>query len=150
MFSPVKKSIVRAIGYVSIVSVFSTAPLYSQDDQDKKEVSADGQPYQTVCPATDGKIKKESFLDYQGKRIYVCCAGCFPRVKEDPEKYLKKIEESGELVYATADVTSQKECPVNNTAIDLSVYEDHEWQRYYFCSKKCKKKFQKNPEKYMK
>jgi YHS domain-containing protein len=50
---------------------------------------------QTKCPVLGGKINEKVFTDYQGKRIYFCCAGCIDEFKKDPEKYLKKMEEQG-------------------------------------------------------
>jgi YHS domain-containing protein len=53
-----------------------------------------GQP-QTVCPVLGDKIDKNIYADYQGKRVYFCCAGCVEPFKKDPGKYLKKMEEQG-------------------------------------------------------
>jgi len=50
---------------------------------------------QTECPVMEGKIDKNIYTDYQGKRIYFCCAGCLKEFQKDPEKYLKKMEEKG-------------------------------------------------------
>ena len=50
---------------------------------------------QTNCPVMGGKIDEKFFVDYQGKRIYFCCAGCIDEFKKDPEKYLKKMEAEG-------------------------------------------------------
>ncbi len=50
---------------------------------------------QTECPIQGGKIDKNLYTDYQGKRIYFCCSGCADDFKKDPDKYLKKMEEQG-------------------------------------------------------
>lgn len=50
---------------------------------------------QTKCPVMGGDINKEIYADYEGKRVYFCCAACIPQFKEDPEKYLAKLEEMG-------------------------------------------------------
>jgi YHS domain-containing protein len=50
---------------------------------------------QTICPVMGGKIDKNVYTDYQGKRIYFCCSGCPADFKKDPEKYMKKLEEQG-------------------------------------------------------
>ncbi|MFZ0944964.1 MAG: YHS domain-containing protein [Syntrophobacteraceae bacterium] len=47
------------------------------------------------CPVLGNKIDEKVFVDYQGKRIYFCCAGCIDEFKKDPEKYLKKMEAEG-------------------------------------------------------
>ncbi len=51
---------------------------------------------QATCPIMGGAINKNLFVDYKGKRIYVCCAGCLGELKKDPEKYLKKLHEMGQ------------------------------------------------------
>jgi YHS domain-containing protein len=50
---------------------------------------------QTTCPVLAGPIDKKVYADYQGKRIYFCCAGCDKEFMKDPEKYLKKLQEQG-------------------------------------------------------
>ncbi|MCL4503592.1 MAG: YHS domain-containing protein [Deltaproteobacteria bacterium] len=57
---------------------------------------AAGQPKpQTVCPVLGGKVNKQIYVDYQGKRVYLCCQGCEAQFKKDPEKFMKKIQEQG-------------------------------------------------------
>ena len=47
---------------------------------------------QTVCPVMEGNpIDKQIFLDYQGKRVYFCCASCKAQFLKDPEKYIVKL-----------------------------------------------------------
>lgn len=60
---------------------------------------------QTKCPVMDGKINKAEYADVNGKRIYVCCAGCIAKIKADPEKYIKQLEAEG----ITLDKTPKKE-----------------------------------------
>jgi YHS domain-containing protein len=50
---------------------------------------------QETCPVQAGKIDKKSYADYKGKRVYFCCAGCEETFKKDPDKYIKKLEDSG-------------------------------------------------------
>jgi len=47
---------------------------------------------QKKCPVMGGDINKEVYIDYKGRRIYFCCAGCEEKFMKEPEKYLKKIE----------------------------------------------------------
>ncbi len=51
---------------------------------------------QTECPVLGGAIDKSLFVDYKGKRIYVCCAGCLETIKADPEKFLKILADKNE------------------------------------------------------
>ena len=50
---------------------------------------------QTVCPLMGGKINKNIFADYEGKRVYFCCAGCMDSFNKEPAKYIKQMEDKG-------------------------------------------------------
>ncbi len=46
---------------------------------------------QTTCPVMGGKIDKQYFTEYKGKKVYFCCPGCETEFLKDPEKYLSKL-----------------------------------------------------------
>lgn len=46
---------------------------------------------QTICPVMAGAIDKTIFVEYQGKKVYFCCAGCKDKFEAEPEKYLAKL-----------------------------------------------------------
>ena len=50
---------------------------------------------QTTCPAMGGEIDKSVFADYEGKRVYFCCAPCLAEFNKNPEKYVKQLEDDG-------------------------------------------------------
>jgi YHS domain-containing protein len=52
---------------------------------------------QKTCPVMGGEINKEIYVDYQGKRVYFCCAACPPQFNEDPAKFLLKLKNLGEM-----------------------------------------------------
>ena len=56
--------------------------------------AVDAKP-QTQCPVLGGNIDKSIYVDYQGRRIYFCCTGCDAEFKNNPDKYLKKLQEQG-------------------------------------------------------
>ena len=60
-----------------------------------KEATAAPVKRQTVCPVMGGEVDKTQFVDYDGKRIYVCCGGCIAKIKKDPAKYVKQLEDQG-------------------------------------------------------
>ncbi len=62
--------------------------------------SAEGKA-QTKCPVMGWDIDKSKYADYKGNRIYFCCAGCPEDFKKDPEKYMKKLKESGVVLEKT-------------------------------------------------
>ncbi len=46
---------------------------------------------QKLCPVMGGKINKEVFIEYKGKKVYFCCPGCETEFLKEPEKYIKKL-----------------------------------------------------------
>ena len=48
---------------------------------------------QTSCPVMGRPISKDIYLDHKGRRVYFCCQMCVGTFKEDPETYLKKLDE---------------------------------------------------------
>jgi len=46
---------------------------------------------QTTCPVMGGAINKELFVEYKGKKVYFCCAGCEEQFNKEPEKYIAKL-----------------------------------------------------------
>ena len=46
---------------------------------------------QEKCPVMGGKINKDIYTDYNGRRIYFCCRSCPEIFSKDPENYLKKL-----------------------------------------------------------
>lgn len=56
---------------------------------------------QTKCPVMGWDIDKSRFVDYKGNRIYFCCASCPEEFKKNPEKYMKKLNESGVVLEKT-------------------------------------------------
>jgi YHS domain-containing protein len=64
---------------------------------------------QTTCPVMGGKINRKQYVDHDGKRIYVCCPGCIPKIKAAPQKYISKLENEGvTLEHADAKKTARK------------------------------------------
>jgi YHS domain-containing protein len=53
---------------------------------------------QKTCPVMGDPIDKKLYVDYQGKRIYVCCEMCKSEVSKNPEKWIKKLNDMGEAV----------------------------------------------------
>jgi YHS domain-containing protein len=62
---------------------------------------------QTTCPVSGDPIDKKLYVDYKGKRIYVCCSSCIATLKKNPEKYIKKLEKMGQGVESIAAASSQ-------------------------------------------
>ena len=103
---------------------------------------------QTTCPILGGKIDKSLYVDYEGKRIYVCCPGCIAEVKKDPAKYIEKLEAEGiTLDKATIPQTT---CPVMGGKINKNLFVEHGGKRIYACCPGCLPELKKDPAKYIK
>jgi len=59
---------------------------------------------QKTCPVMGGKINRSLYYTYKGRKIYVCCGGCIPVIKKNPEKYLKKVKKDIEITKKKAKV----------------------------------------------
>ncbi len=47
---------------------------------------------QSVCPVMEGTpIDRSLYVDYRGKRVYLCCRFCLETFKKNPEPYLSKL-----------------------------------------------------------
>jgi len=46
---------------------------------------------QTTCPVMAGKVDKNVFTVYQGKKVYFCCTMCKAQFEKDPQKYIAKL-----------------------------------------------------------
>ena len=46
---------------------------------------------QKTCPIMGGEISPELFVEYLGRRIYVCCEGCLDPIRKDPAKYADMV-----------------------------------------------------------
>ena len=104
-----------------------------------------GPKEQTLCPVMGNPINKESYVDYQGQRIYFCCGGCDKTFLENPDKYFKEFAKNN-IVLENVQTT----CPT--CGHDLSKKEthvDHMGRRVYLCSDGCAVEFKKDPKKYL-
>lgn len=74
---------------------------------------------QTTCPVQGGDVDKKLFVDYKGKRIYVCCEGCIAEVKKDPETYMQKLTSMGQNVEILKTTEPKKMNKVSAPKADL-------------------------------
>ena len=75
---------------------------------DELEVAAvvDAVENQQFCPVMEGMAIDENIhVDYEGKRVYFCCAGCVAAFEADPENYMEKLKE----IHADPDHEPQPE-----------------------------------------
>jgi YHS domain-containing protein len=101
-----KKRIVLIIMVAVAISSLAAAELTAQCGRVRAEKAHEGctaeekktdSGTQKTCPVMGGRINREYYVDVKGKRVYACCEGCLEEIKKNPEKYLQKIEENGEM-----------------------------------------------------
>lgn len=102
---------------------------------------------QSVCPVMGGPISKDVYADYEGKRIYFCCAGCEGPFSDDPAAYVEKLESQGVTLEKIPQ--PQTHCPITGKKIDKVFYVDHEGSRIYACSASCIEKIASEPDTYI-
>lgn len=101
--------------------------------------------FQTHCPVTGRRARRDCFADQHGQRVYFCSATCSQEFGKDPGKYIGKLREQGVTVAKV-----QTTCPVTGKAIDRSTYVDIARLRIYLCSADCADTLRKTPGKYVK
>ena len=88
-------AVALAVAVSGCCGVCSGCPIHRLLFGSKKAAVTQAPGPQTTCPVMGGKIDRKLFVDYEGKRIYVCCNDCVPKVKQDPAKYVKQLEDAG-------------------------------------------------------
>lgn len=43
---------------------------------------------QSVCPVSNEPLEKEIFVDFEGRRVFVCCDKCVKMFEKDPARYI--------------------------------------------------------------
>jgi YHS domain-containing protein len=93
---PHKESLVRKFQILLLALTLTAFAAGSPWAADPKPAAAPAATQaQTKCPVLGGNINQNVYADYQGKRIYFCCDGCITQFHNNPEKYLKMLEEQG-------------------------------------------------------
>ena len=133
---------------VALIAVMVAVPTMSADEEKKAETKTElpeGYVAQTTCPVMGGKITSESFTDYQGQRIYFCCAGCEGSFLKDPDKYFEQAAKD-KVMFENVQTT----CPVTGNPIDKKFFTYYKGRGIYFCCADCIEKFNADPEMYLK
>jgi hypothetical protein len=114
-------AVVCASSFLTSSTVFSETVKSEKKDTvattaDQKHLVA-----QTTCPIQGGPINKKLFVDYNGKRIYVCCEGCLAQVKSNPDAAIKKLSEAGQEPESIAPANKEKTLHTKTASKDTVV-----------------------------
>lgn len=130
---------------VIAVGVVLACAMVMAEDAKKDETKTTELKPQTTCPVMGGTIDKSIYVDYDGKRIYLCCPACIDAMTKDPAKYVKQLESEGVKLDKI-----QTACPISGEEIDKKMFADYNGKRVYFCCAACVQSFNKEPDKYIK
>jgi len=139
---------------VALVVFAVAAPAVSAEEKKetvmKKETGnkaliPEGFKAQTKCPVMGGDITTDSYVDYQGQRVYFCCPGCEGTFLADPDKYFEAAAKDS-ILFENVQTT----CPVMGNPIDRQFFTYYKGRGIYFCCAGCIDKFNADPDKYLK
>ncbi len=58
-----------------------------------------------------GSMGKPAVITHEGREVRFCCAACIPKFKEDPARYLKKLDEAEKHRKPDEKKDAEKESP---------------------------------------
>lgn len=102
-----KKRVVASIVLMTLVAIAACAGAAEKTAVVKEEGSVEKLAPQQSCPVLSGKLNKEIYADYEGKRVYFCCQQCKDSFAQDPVKYLNVLADRGEEAEAIPQEESQ-------------------------------------------
>jgi len=119
-----------------------------------------------VCGMTVDPEKAKARVEYAGKSYYFCSAGCGKRFEQAPEQFLSELTaattprgmDAGtgtKPVVATLPILGaapRAKDPVCGMMVHPQKAAgkcEHGGKTYFFCSARCKERFQQEPEKYL-
>jgi len=105
-------------------------------------------------------------VEHGGKSYYFCSAGCGKRFEQAPEQFLSEVAPAAAhhgMQAATAAKPAIASLPILGSAPRVkdpvcgmmvgpqkaAAKTEHAGKTYYFCSPRCKERFEKEPEKYL-
>ena len=112
---------------------------------------------QKICPLMiEDEIDPEEFVEYKGKKIFMCCGSCVKKFKKAPDYYVKltskllpQIDKS--LLDSKIKIIEQKFCMVypDRVVSPKSYVHEHGGKKYYFWSSTAIRKFKAKPDFYI-
>ncbi len=105
-------------------------------------IPTEGEATDPVC-GMDLKLPDALKLDYEGNIYYFCSQECLTHFKSNPGLFSARV-----WVYKKTEVNDPV-CGMDMKKEEAETYRYKE-KTYYFCCEECKRKFRKNPDKYLK
>ena len=129
-----------------MIAAFTSLAVAGDADSSQTKDAPKELKHQTHCPVMGGEIDSTAYTDIQGQRVYHCCPMCTKKLKADPDKYFEKAAEEG-ILFENIQTT----CPVAGHKLEeKTIFTDYVGRRLYFCSEEHVKKFNEDPQMYLK
>jgi Cu+-exporting ATPase len=106
----------------------------------------EGQARDPVCGMAVDKAAAKHVAEHAGATYYFCCGGCRQKFLADPDKVLSKASA------APAPASERVTDPVCGMKVDPATAKhktQHAGQTVYFCSARCREKFEAEPARYL-
>lgn len=91
--------------YMGVRYFFASADNKAKFDKDPKKFATAPKKEALYCPVMQETVasygKADSYVDYDGVRYYMCCAGCYEPMMKDPKKYAAPDKAHAPKVIAT-------------------------------------------------
>jgi hypothetical protein len=114
--------------FLSMLAVAVLVAVHSLKAEDK-EISKD-----VKCPVSGKAVKAESFVEFNGGKVYLCCDGCPAAFKKDTAKFAAKanhqMAQTGQIVEIACPLSGKKLNP--ETGLDIAGV------KVTFCCNNCK------------
>jgi YHS domain-containing protein len=154
------------LGSLAVCLVLGLTCSLSFAAADKAKDAKKPQPINKKCPVEGGDVDPDATIQYKGKTIGFCCAGCDKDFEKDPAKFMAVIDKElaaekkggaadkkddakkGEGEKKQAELNTK--CPVSGDDVDKEVTQTYKGRTIAFCCKDCVKDFKKDPDKFIK
>ncbi|MEE9391695.1 MAG: hypothetical protein V3W41_04230 [Planctomycetota bacterium] len=137
----------RLFPLILIAAVFVSLGVAAEAQTTKKSAAKAASPFygNTICPVCNNPIDKKLFAKKNGERIYVCQKAAIAKTQENWDEYYAKA-------YPAAKVIDAKniKCPMMPRKAAKKRYTvTFQGHKLGVCCKKCKRKFKKQPRKWL-
>jgi Cu(I)/Ag(I) efflux system membrane fusion protein len=110
---------------------------------------------QKLCPITGAKLGSMGdpvAVEVEGRKVWVCCDACTPKLKANPAKYLGKLAPQSAAETREPTAAAQQICPVTGAKLGSMgdpVLAEVEGRKVWTCCAACPPKLKANPARYL-
>ena len=97
------------------------------------------QQVQLLCPVKGTPVNKSQFVNFDGGKVYFCCASCSAKFAKDAKTYARKAR----LQLAQSGQAVQTKCPLTGDAMNPKLTANVNGVNVKVCCADCLKKLRK-------